>query len=70
VSSEEDWTRAAVTVSPASSSSSTTSSSPDLTIKVGDTEMTVVIGSAAGVAALLAVAVVLILSWRFFFRGW
>jgi hypothetical protein len=32
--------------------------------------MTVVIGSAAGVAALLAVAVVLILSWRFFFRGW
>jgi hypothetical protein len=69
VSSEEDWTRAAVTVSPASSSSPTPAS-PDLTIKVGDTEMTVVIGSAAGVAALLAVALVLVLSWRFFFRGW
>jgi hypothetical protein len=69
VSTEEDWARAAVTVSPASSSSSTTVS-PDLTIKVGDVEMTVVIGSAAGVAALLAVALVMVLSWRFYFRGW
>jgi hypothetical protein len=33
-------------------------------------ELSVVIGSAAGVAALLAVALAMFLSWRFFFRGW
>jgi hypothetical protein len=69
VSSEEDWARATVTASPVASSSSTTST-PDLTIKVGDVELSVVIGSAAGVAALLAVALVVVLSWRFYFRGW
>jgi hypothetical protein len=69
VSSEEEWARAAVTASPAASSSSTTST-PDLTIKVGDVELTVVIGSVAGAVSLLVVALVMFLTWRFYLRGW